>query len=384
MVRARHARAVALLVAWVIGLVLGPAIVPSQSHAMHLQDDPATVIEAGSGPIGEQTTRLVGRSVTDGETMLLTGYLTAAVGLDAAALFTDVSASVEAARFTFQGEIAVDSSVGRADVTETTGSGIVRVFYNEAGGAAWDDPDTFAGGSLVAEYTVDLSESLQRQAPGVGVVVGVGQLTQTTVGEFAVAGTPYRFGVSGIEQRLRYVGAQAGDETPLTVDFTGTTTVTQRESRSVALGSPGAAATPAADLDACAAVDAWFLATRSGLDAALALDAGPVTDEQAAGLDVAALREAATAAADLAATQLEVAVPDSATDAHRLAVTAISTYARGLQAMADAAEAQDETLFEQGRATVRDGESLLARASEAASTVADACAGATPAAEQGA
>ena len=73
--------------------------------------------------------------------------------------------------------------------------------------ASWDDPGSFAAGEPVAEYSIRLLDTLQRQAPGVGVLVGDGQLTQETAAEFSLDGERYRFGVVGIAQRLRYVGS---------------------------------------------------------------------------------------------------------------------------------------------------------------------------------
>ena len=58
--------------------------------------------------------------------------------------------------------------------------------------------------------SIRLLDTLHRQAPGVGVLVGDGQLTQETAAEFSLDGERYRFGAVGIAQRLRYVGSPLG------------------------------------------------------------------------------------------------------------------------------------------------------------------------------
>jgi hypothetical protein len=94
---------------------------------------------------------------------------------------------------------------------------------------------------VVAELTIDLRDLVQRQAPGVGVVVGDEALRQETAGEFTLDGERFRFGNAGIEQRLRYVGAliDEGSQEPSRVAaLTGTAAVTLRSATPVILGSP--------------------------------------------------------------------------------------------------------------------------------------------------
>src|SRR5215212_2876788 len=196
---------VAPLVALTIVLPLW--FVTSVAHSLARQEDDVAPIEVGAGPIREQSLGFTGRNVYSGESVELFGYLTAVIGLERDLLFTDASAppSLATARFTYAGSIAIASRADRADITTTTGDGVLRIYLheNDAAGASWEDPSSFAGGEPVVEYSIHILDTLQRQAPGVGVLVGDGQLTQETAAELSLGGEPYRFGDVDIAQRLR-------------------------------------------------------------------------------------------------------------------------------------------------------------------------------------
>lgn len=370
-----RARTAAMLVVLVLGVALWPAEAMPRPRAV--QDGPDLMIEAASGPIGERTMELTGENRYGPDTVALYGYLPAVVGLTAGELFTDEEHSVETARFTYAAVIAVAPPVNRADVTVTAGAGELRIYLDEGAGASWLEPSSFTDGALVATYDLDLSETLQRQAPGIGVAVGDGLMTQRLAEVFTIGDARFRFGHEGIEQRLRYVGAQMpADDADLgqRIHLTGSATVTQRESITVTLGSPSAAATPSAVADsACAPLEPWLAETGSGLAVVSLLGADIPPDADVTSLDAAALRDAAAIAAELVAAQRDLDVPDSAADAHRLAVTAMSTTARALQVLAGAVDEQDNQLWEQGRATLADSASLIERADAAVNAAAGAC-----------
>ena len=205
---------IAPLVALMIVLPLW--FVTPAAHSLARQEDDVAPIEVGAGPIREQSLGFVGRNVYSGESVELFGYLTGVIGLERDLLFTAADAAarpaLETARFTYAGSVVIASRNDRADVTTTSGDGVLRIYLqeNDAAGATWDDPRSFAGGEPVAEYSLRLLDTLQRQAPDVGVLVGDGQLNQETAAEFSLDGQPYRFGAVGIAQRLRYVGSPLG------------------------------------------------------------------------------------------------------------------------------------------------------------------------------
>jgi hypothetical protein len=365
-----------------VGLLLSAGFWAAQTSASLLRQDDATAIEIGAGPVSEPSLRVVGRTVYRPDGVDLFGYLTAAIGLDAVALFTGTAPSAESARFTYVGQVANPETSVSGDVTAIAGDGEIQVYFDADAGASWDDPGSFGEGLPVAEFSLQLRDSVQRQAPDTGVVVGDERLTQNTADPFSLDGQTYRFGQTGIEQRLRLVGALmsgASPGQPLPVSVTGFASVTKRPSRPVKLGvsaTPAVAASPAASPAAqdCSLLAPWLSATTSGLDRVQAVTASATTTGDIASLDAAALRQAADQLSGMAAAQRETNPPSAATRANQLLVTAVSTYARGLQTIATAASEGDTDLLAQGRSAFADGEQLLARARTAVSDIGAACA----------
>ncbi len=378
MTQARRPRVYAALLALLISCVVfagdAPAMMPPA------QDDPGEIIEIGSGPLSERSMTFVGRNQYGAGSILLFGYLSSIVGLDASGPYASETASSQSARFTYTAEVAIAATRNRADVTSTEGAGSLRIYFDEAAGASWDDPESFSDGQLVAEYALILRDTLQRQAPGVGVLVGDGRLTQATAGEFAIGSDQMRFGRVGIEQRFQYVGAQiagSGGGAPPIATVTGLITITGRESLAAQIVDPRAPRVPATPpaAEGCAQLQPWLEQTDQSLERALAL--GVIVDDEATldALDPAPLAQAAADVAALAAGQRAIEVPENGIAANRLAVTAISTYARGLDSVATAAAAQDAELFTQGKSALRDGAGLIGRARDAAAALAAQCDG---------
>ena len=337
-------------------------------------------VEAGAGPIREQSLGFTGRNVYSGESVELFGYLTAVIGLERDLLFADAGGapSLQTARFTYAGNVAIASRTDRADITTIDGEGVLRIYLhlNDAG-ASWDDPGSFAGGEPVAEYSIRLLDTLHRQAPGVGVLVGDGQLTQETAAEFSLDGERYRFGAVGIVQRLRYVGSPLDSNSPgvLAVGLTGSSSVVSREAIAVNVGA--SAATPAAataTAEECPALEPWLSQTRDALRQAEARGATSGVEGELSSLDADALRQAAAEVAALGQTQRGISPPQAAVEANRLVVTALSTYARGLEVIANAAAEQDPDLLTQGQSVLADGSQLLRRGDETVRALASACA----------
>ncbi|HLL50501.1 MAG TPA: hypothetical protein VK356_07515, partial [Thermomicrobiales bacterium] len=278
--------------------ILSPAMV-----AVAHQDASPAPVEVGSGPIRERAVGITGRNIYGPETVEMFGYLTSVIGLDPTLLFTETPPSESTARFTYAGSVPVTSRSNRGDITTLASEGVLQIFLDDAAGASWDDPPSFADGQPVAELSIRLRETLHRQAPGVGVLVGDGGLAQETAAEFTLEGEQFRFGEEGIEQRLQYVGALlVGTAEPpsFAVRLTGTASVVVREAIPVNVGQPATtAATPAA---ACPDLQPWLDQTMDSLTQALALVtvAGPEAD--LASLDEAIVRGAATDMAALGET----------------------------------------------------------------------------------
>jgi hypothetical protein len=367
---------------WLVALaiVLPLWLLTPATRSLARQEDELAPVEVGAGPIREQALGFTGRNVYSDDSVELFGYLTAVIGLDRSLLFTDAAAppSPGIAHFTYAGSVAIASRTDRADVTTIVGDGDLSIYLNDpAAGASWDDPGSFAAGEPVADYSVHLVETLQRQAPGVGVLVGDGQLTQETAAEFSLDGERNRFGVVGIAQRLRYVGSPlAGDASAGTVavGLTGSASVISREAIAVNVGASAATPVPATAAQECPELQPWLSQTLDALSEAKAHGAKSGVEGDLASLDADTVRHAATEVAALGQTQRGIAAPEDAAAANRLVVTALSTYARGLDVVANAATTQDPDLLAQGQAVLADGDQLLQRAQETITALATTCA----------
>jgi hypothetical protein len=376
MTRMRRACAVGPL--FVVSLFMAIALVttstsaPALSMAALRQATPTAPFEVGAGPVAERAFTVVARNVYGPKSVQLLGFLTEVIGLDAEALFTGGPVSEETARFTYTATVPNPSTASKADVTEIAGIGSLQIFLDDDGGAAWGDPASFADGQLVAEFSLGLHDTVHRQAPGIGVVVGDEVLRQISGGEFSLDGGRFRFGGPDIAQRLRYTGVVIGDgEQAVSTALTGTSRVTTRETIPASLGI----ATPAASTppgSACLALEPWLGATTGALALAQSLTAAAVVTSLE-NADAQALQQAANAVADLATAQRVIEVPATAADANRLVVTALSTFARGLQVQAGAVIDADEERLAQAQAILADADGLTRRAGEALAAVAGSC-----------
>jgi hypothetical protein len=363
-----------LLLALVVLLGL-PLAVPAAAQE-------AAPLEVASGPLSERTMGLVGRTVQTPEQLQLFGYINQASGLTLQDLFADDTDQVGAARMTFSADVALQPATNRADTTSYAGEGTLRVYLAADGGASWDNPATFSAGDLLAEYDLTLRETLQRQAPQVGVLVGDGVLSQATANSFTLDETTYRFGAEGLGQRLRYTGALTPESAAPTLSavVTGHADVTSRDVTVVHLGqttapagtpsaTAAAAETPAAS--ACA-LEPWL----GNATAALAL-----AEQGISGLDLSAIDAVDVEAVQGLAEQIDAAIatqrgsspPDDAADANRLLVTALSTTSRGLRGIAEAAANGDEATFSQAVSALGDGQTLLTQAQGEIAELASTC-----------
>jgi hypothetical protein len=374
MTRANTAGLAAMLLALVLGVAVWPAA--GSTRAFWVQQDTAAIVQVATGPLSEPTLGLVGRNVYGQDAIQLYGYLNAVADLGPADLFAGNARAVGTARFTYVGEIAIASSENRADTTTTAGTGTLRIYFAPNGGATWNDPATFSAGDQVAEYAVDVRETLQRQAPGIGVAVGDGGVTQTIANEFSIGHEQFQFGLLNIVQRMRYVGASitaADGGSGLTIALTGSVSVTERPAIIARVGDPNSVASPVVQSASCAGLGPWLTQTEATLAQAREAGSAVPADAKIDTLDAEAVSQAASAVTALVESQRVIAVPDGAADANRLAVTALSTYARGLQAVADAASKHDAELLDLGQIALQDGSSLLGRAEEGVTGLAAGC-----------
>lgn len=375
--QALPSRSVALPLAIVVAMLI--AAVPMAALPV-LSQDAVEISEVGSGPLGERSFSLVGRSAVGQEGVTFYGYLSAVVGLSANQVFTELPSTEQTARFTFVAELDDIETTNRADLRMTRGTGALRIYFDAAAGKTWSDPDSFWRGQLVAAYALTAEEILQRQSPTVGVSVGDGEMVQEQAFEFNLAGQTMRFGQPDIQQRFRTIGvlqAVAPPDAAFGTTWSGGVSVTGRDVTAVPLGGPtvaeAAAATPETG---CAALLAWSEATAASLAQAATNAAFSSPDVTLETVDEAALAQSVEALSGLVTAQRELAAPDDAASANRLALTALSTVARGVQGASAASDADDSALFTQAQETVRGGVSLVDRAITEIEALTADCAGA--------
>lgn len=375
-------RSVALLLAIIVAMLMTalPTVVAARPGLiLKMKQDAADLLEVGSGPLGERSFSLVGRSAVGSDAVTFYGYLSAVVGLNADQAFTTLPHTEQTARFTFVAELDEVETASRADLRTTSGTGSLRIYFDPAGGKSWSDPDSFWRGRLVAEYALTAEEILQRQSPTVGVSVGDGQMVQQQALEFDLDGQTMRFGRPNIQQRFRSVGilqAEAPPDALFGTTWSGSVSVTGRDVTAVPIGAPTAAeasASPQADT-ACVALLAWSEPTAASLAQATTLAAFAAPDVTLESIDGAQLVQGAEALPALVAAQRDLTVPEGAESANRLALTALSTVARGVQGAAEASEGNDGALFVQSQETVRGGVSLIDRATAEIETLTATCA----------
>jgi len=151
--------------------------------------------------------------------------------------------------------------------------------------------------------------------------------------------------------------------------------VIAREAIAVNVGAP--VATPAAATavaQECPDLQPWLSQTQDTLNQARTLSTGAGVAGDLAALDADTVRDASEQVATLVQTQRGSEAPEDVATANRLVVTALSTYARGLEVVANAASAQDTDLLAQGQSVLVDGDQLLQRAAETVTALASTCA----------
>ena len=343
----------------------------------------APPLAVASGPLSERTLVLAGRTVQTPEQLQLVGYVSGASGLSVQDLFADDGDPVGSARFTFVADVALQPAINRADTTSYAGEGTLRIYLAADGGASWANPASFSAGELLAEYDLALRETLQRQALQVGVLVGDGDLTQSTADSFTLGDTTYRFGEEGLGQRLRYTGALTPDTagSTLAAAVNGHIEVTNRNVTVVRLGqtsapagtptiTPPTAETPVATSEC--PLEPWLSNATSALELADEglgnLDLGTIS-----GVDSDAVQDLAEQIDAAIATQRGSTPPEEATNANRLLVTALSTTSRGLRGIVAAVASGDDVAFSQSKAAIGDGQTLLSQAQGEITELAAAC-----------
>jgi hypothetical protein len=172
----------------------------------------ASAASASAADVGSLAFSFAGRIDQEGFELTGYGFLTEVSGIPDAVLFGDALDRTEAAaRLTITGAMTFDRRTIRAGVFIIDAVGTMEVHSLEAPGASFDDPATFASGTVVAEYAATLHDILTVIAPDTGIPTLSGELVQTAAPDFVVDGAWYRIGSTGA--RLSFSGTGIGTRT---------------------------------------------------------------------------------------------------------------------------------------------------------------------------
>jgi hypothetical protein len=149
------------------------------------------------------------------------GYLTYVNGLNPADLYTDPNApGASTARFTFSASAILESRAQVGAVTQLSAVGTLAIYFNEVGGASFDDPSSFASGKEIATFDARLSNTLVVIAPNQGVSSGTADTKQQTTQGFVLRNKRLQFGHPQLIQRLTLSGGATRSQVQPPVSIT--------------------------------------------------------------------------------------------------------------------------------------------------------------------
>jgi hypothetical protein len=161
----------------------------------------------GTAARGTNAVEYIGMIKQDGLEFLAIGYLTYVRGLDPADLFTDPAApDASTARFTFSGDASLVSRAQVGTVTQLIAAGVLTIYFNEFGGADFNDSDSFSSGLDIAEFDARFHNVLAVIAPNEGVSTADVDTVQQTAHRFVLNGRQLQFGHPRLIQRLTLSG----------------------------------------------------------------------------------------------------------------------------------------------------------------------------------
>lgn len=167
----------------------------------------------GTAAPGDFAFSFVGRIEQNGLLLVNVGYLTSVAGLDSADLFTGedpLERSEATARITYFTSARLEERSVNENLFVTSGTGETTFYYQEDGGADFADPNSFQDGTEIATSTSEWHNTVNVQAPDVGIVFADSVDTQVTAEAFTIAGEEHvlgrpeeRLGLSSVGQGQR-------------------------------------------------------------------------------------------------------------------------------------------------------------------------------------
>ncbi len=164
--------------------------------------------EIGVPPHGETAFELIAKSEQNGSDFAAYGYLTHVFGLSDELAFSSPTVRSEAtARFTFSGKLTRPvRETMRSNLIVNVATGTVTFYFNQAPKGNFDDPASFSAGAPIGTALARFQIINNVQAPTVGIITSVADLTQLTVNPFVLGGQQCLLGHVGLVERLFATG----------------------------------------------------------------------------------------------------------------------------------------------------------------------------------
>lgn len=171
----------------------------------------ASPTEIGAARDGQNAIEFIGRIDQSVFDLTSYGYITYMNGLPGELLFAEGTAAMfrseSAAHFTFMATGTADGRSNYQNIFAATTTATFNIYYNETpGGATFDDPQSFATGTLVASFEGRLYSMLNVQEPNIGVLLVHSDTVQAVAEPFTLGGTSYQLGHPGLAARFTLFG----------------------------------------------------------------------------------------------------------------------------------------------------------------------------------
>jgi hypothetical protein len=163
--------------------------------------DPST--EVGIAAPGQNVIEIIGQIDQSLFTLTTYGYVTHIAGIPDELLFAEGTSPLmrdaSTARFTFYGAGQANGRAIHNNIFASSVDSTLDFYYNETPiGANFDEPATFATGTLVTTMSARLYSVLNVQEPDIGVLMVSSDASQETVEPFSIGDETYTLGHIGL------------------------------------------------------------------------------------------------------------------------------------------------------------------------------------------
>jgi hypothetical protein len=187
-------------------MVMLPIVSAPSPQAVAFQGQ---VTEIGRSPVGQHAFRAVGTIEQRGFDFNIYGFLMNVASLGSTSLFIDEDAfnrTPATARLTFQATATATARAVHHPLFAVEAAGSMTFHVNEAGGASFDEPESFSAGTAVASAVLTVSNVVNVPQPQVGFSSGYADVVLESSDPFSLDGIEYRFGDTGLASRISLVG----------------------------------------------------------------------------------------------------------------------------------------------------------------------------------